>query len=50
MLIDEQERNFRRGIIVNAIITKVFDDFIVCTLDNQLGGKCSRKDLEIDNM
>ena len=36
MLIDESERTFKKGMIVTATVSKVFDNMVLCKLDNGL--------------
>ena len=44
-LIDETERTFKRGIIVNATVVKVLDKKILCKLDNGLDGIINKEDI-----
>ena len=36
LLIEESKRTFKRGLIVTATVTKVFDSKAICRLDNGL--------------
>ena len=36
LLIDEQKRTFKRGLIVTATVSKVLDSKVICRLDNGL--------------
>lgn len=36
LLIEESKRTFKRGLIVTATVTKVFDSKAICKLDNGL--------------
>jgi ribosomal protein S1 len=49
MLIDESERNFKRGIIVTATVVNVKENFAICKLDNGLDASIDKKDLENSN-
>jgi transcriptional accessory protein Tex/SPT6 len=46
MLIDESERNFKRGIIVTATVTRVQESVVFCKLDNGLDATIQKNDLE----
>lgn len=46
MLIDESERTFKRGMIVTATVSKVFDHLVLCKLDNGLDASIQKSDLE----
>jgi ribosomal protein S1 len=35
-LIDETTRTFKKGLIVTATVTKVFDNKVICRLENGL--------------
>ena len=47
MLIDETEKNFKKGIIVTATVTRIFEDkdFVLCRLDNGLEAKIEKKNI-----
>ena len=51
MLIDETERNFKKGIIVTATVTRIIEDkdkdkeFVLCRLDNGLEAKIEKKNI-----
>ena len=36
LLIEESERTFKRGLIVTATVSRVFDSKAICRLDNGL--------------
>ena len=36
LLIEESKRTFKKGLIVTATVTKVFDSKAICRLDNGL--------------
>ncbi len=46
MLIDESDKTFKRGIVVTASVTKVFDNMVLCKLDNGLDATIQKNDLE----
>lgn len=46
MLIDESERTFKRGMIVTATVSRVFDNMVLCRLDNGLDATIQKNDLE----
>lgn len=46
MLIDESDKTFKKGIIVTAQVTKVFDNMVLCKLDNGLDATIQKNDLE----
>jgi ribosomal protein S1 len=45
MLIDESERSFRKGMIVTATVSKVFDTKAVCRLENGLAAIILEQDI-----
>jgi len=46
MLIDETEKTFKKGVIINATVSKVFDNMVLCRLDNGLDATIQKNDLE----
>lgn len=46
MLIDESEKTFKKGMIVTATVSKVFDNMVLCKLDNGLDATIQKNDLE----
>ena len=46
MLIDESDRNFKRGIVVTATVVGVKDDKVFCKLDNGLDAIVVKSNLE----
>lgn len=45
MLIDETELTFKKGIIVTASVTKVYDERVHCKLDNGLNATILKEHL-----
>ncbi|CDW91618.1 transcription elongation factor spt6 [Stylonychia lemnae] len=46
MLIDETNKTFKKGMIVTATVSKVFDNMVLCKLDNGLDATIQKNDLE----
>lgn len=46
MLIDESERTLKRGLIVTATVIRVYDNMVLCKLDNGLDATIQKADLE----
>ena len=46
MLIDESDKTFKKGIIVTATVSKVFENMVLCRLDNGLDATIQKNDLE----